>query len=195
MKPPMCHTNQWMTLQSLVPTLLGKKGYWKYGIQNEITILITPPLIFVIFYNWLLIKNDMQTTQKLKTWIKIISHNMPELGSGVSLIYAASSQFQPSSGKLGHIYPDFNASMVIVVMVEVVVVLLGGWGWGVRTERLFLIAESVQLFGDRSATDRRLVGDQSATKNCVGIVCNHCNCSAISHQPVGDLSATFRRPP
>ena len=52
----------------------------------------------------------------------------------VSLIYAASSQFQPSSGKLGHIYPDFNASMVVVVMVEVVVVLLGGWGWGVRTD-------------------------------------------------------------
>ena len=60
---------------------------------------------------------------------------------------------------------------------------------------LFLIAESLQLFGDRSATDRRLVGDQSATKNCVGIVCNRCNWSAISRQLVGDQSATCRRPP
>ena len=51
------------------------------------------------------------------------------------------------------------------------------------------------LFGDRSATDRRLVGDQSATKNCVGIVCNRCNWPAISGQSVGDLSATCRRPP
>ena len=61
--------------------------------------------------------------------------------------------------------------------------------------RLFLIAESLQLFGDRSVTDRRLVGDQSATKNCVGIVCNRCYWSAISRQPVGDQSATCRRPP
>ena len=60
---------------------------------------------------------------------------------------------------------------------------------------LFLIAESLQLFGDRSAIDRRLVGDQSATKNCVGVVCNPCNWSAISRQPVGDQSATCRRPP
>ena len=62
-------------------------------------------------------------------------------------------------------------------------------------ERLFLIAESLQPFGDWSATDRRQVGDQSATKNCVGVVCNRCNWSAISCQPVGDLSATCRRPP
>ena len=56
----------------------------------------------------------------------------------------------------------------------------------------FWFAESLQLFGDRSATDRRLVGDQSATKICVGIVCNRCNWSAISHQPVGNLSATTK---
>ena len=62
-------------------------------------------------------------------------------------------------------------------------------GWRLYLERLFLIAETLQLFGDRSATDRRLVGDQSATKNYVGIVCNRCNWSAISRQPVGDLSA------
>ena len=65
-------------------------------------------------------------------------------------------------------------------------------GWRLYLERLFLIAESLQLFGDRSATDRRLVGDQSATKICVGIVCNRCNWSAISHQPVGNLSATTK---
>ena len=59
----------------------------------------------------------------------------------------------------------------------------------------FWFAESLQLFGDRSATDRRLVGDQSATKICVGIVCNRCNWSAISNQPVGEQSATCRRPP
>ena len=68
-------------------------------------------------------------------------------------------------------------------------------GWRLYLERLFMIAETLQLFGDRSATDRRLVGDQPATKNCVGIVCNRCNWSAISRQPVGDLSATCRRPP
>ena len=62
----------------------------------------------------------MQTPQKLETWIKIVSHNIPELGSGFLDV------FQPTSGKSGHIYPDFNASMVVVVMVEVVVVLLGG---------------------------------------------------------------------
>ena len=39
---------------------------------------------------------------------------------------------------------------------------------------------------------RQLIGDQSATKNCVGIVCNRCNWSAISRQPVGDLSATTK---
>ena len=65
-------------------------------------------------------------------------------------------------------------------------------GWRLYLERLFLIAESLQLFGDRSATDPRLVGDQSATKNCVGIVCNRCNWSAISRQPVGNLSATTK---
>ena len=68
-------------------------------------------------------------------------------------------------------------------------------GWRMYLERLVLIAESLQLFGDRSATDRRLVGDQWATKNYVGIVCNHCNWSAISRQPIGDQSATCRRPP
>ena len=60
--------------------------------------------------------------------------------------------------------------------------------WRLYLERLFLIAET--LFGDRSATDWRLVGDQSATKNCVGIAWNRCNWSAISRQPVGNLSAT-----
>ena len=65
-------------------------------------------------------------------------------------------------------------------------------GWRLYLEHLFLIAESLQLFGDRSATGQRLVGDQSATKNCAGIVCNHCNWSAISHQPVGHLSATTK---
>ena len=78
-----------------MPTLLGKKGYWKYGIQNEITILITPPpLIFAIFYNWLLIKNGMHTTQKLKTWIKLVRHDMPELGSGS--LYICSLQPVPT---------------------------------------------------------------------------------------------------
>ena len=47
--------------------------------------------------------------------------------------------------------------------------------WRLYLERLFMIADSLQLFGDRSATDWRLDGDQSATENCVGIVCNRCN--------------------
>ena len=59
----------------------------------------------------------------------------------------------------------------------------------------FWLQKVCNLFGDRSATNRRQVGDQSATENCVGIVCNRCNWSAISCQPVGDLSATCRRPP
>ena len=42
---------------------------------------------------------------------------------------------------------------------------------------------------------RQPIGDQSATKNCVGIVCNRSNWSAISRQPVGDLSASCQRPP
>ena len=46
----------------------------------------------------------------------------------------------------------------------------------------------------KSATFFRSVGNRSATKNCVGIVYNRCNWSAISRQPVGDQSATCRRP-
>ena len=67
-------------------------------------------------------------------------------------------------------------------------------GWRLYLERLFLIAETLQLFGDRSATDRRFVGDQSATKNCVGIVCNPLQLvgdqSPTSQRLVGNLSAT-----
>ena len=44
----------------------------------------------------------------------------------------------------------------------------------------------------KSATFWRSVGNRSATKNCVGIVCNRCNWSAISRQPVGNLSATTK---
>ena len=51
------------------------------------------------------------------------------------------------------------------------------------------------FLGDWSATYQRLVGDQSATENCVKIVCNRYNWLAISLQPVGDQSATCRRPP
>ena len=42
-----------------------------------------------------------------------------------------------------------------------------------------MIAESQQLL----EIGRRLVDYQSATENCVGIVCNHCNWSAISRRP------------
>ena len=44
----------------------------------------------------------------------------------------------------------------------------------------------------KSATFLRSVGNRSATKNCVGIVYNRCNWSAISRQPVGDQSATTK---
>ena len=61
---------------------------------------------------------------------------MPELGSG--FLDTCSIQPIPSFGILGHIYPDSNASIVVVVMPEVVlVVLLTGVGWvrvGVRTD-------------------------------------------------------------
>ena len=46
----------------------------------------------------------------------------------------------------------------------------------------------------RSVGNRSATGDQSATKNCVRIVCNCCNWSATSRQPVGDLWATCQRP-
>ena len=42
---------------------------------------------------------------------------------------------------------------------------------------------------------RQPIGDWSATKNCVGIVCNRCNWLGISRQPVGDQSAICRWPP
>ena len=66
-------------------------------------------------------------------------------------------------------------------------------GWRLYLGRLLLVAESLQLFLDRSATDRRLVGDQSVTKNCVCIVYNLCNWSAIRRPPVGDQSPICRR--
>ena len=42
---------------------------------------------------------------------------------------------------------------------------------------------------------RQPIDDQSATKNCVQIVCNRYNWTAISRQPVGDQSPTCWRPP
>ena len=61
---------------------------------------------------------------------------------------------------------------------------IGDWsatGWRLYLVCLFLIAESLQLFGDRSATDLRLktVSGLSAT-------------AAIGGRPVGDLSATTK---
>ena len=64
-------------------------------------------------------------------------------------------------------------------------------GWRLYLESLFFIAETLQLFGDRSATDRRLVGDQSAAKNVLGLSAT----AATGRRSVGDLSATCRRPP
>ena len=59
---------------------------------------------------------------------------MPELGSD----FLDTCSIQPSFGILGHIYPDFNASLVIVVIVKVPVVVLltlggGGGGWSELT--------------------------------------------------------------
>ena len=60
----------------------------------------------------------------------------------------------------------------------------------------FLVSES--LFGDRSATDRRLVGDQSATKTVSGLSATAAmgrqsvaNQLATSWQPVGDHQNPF----
>ena len=52
---------------------------------------------------------------------------MPELGSD----FLDTCSIQSSFGILGHIYPDFNASIVIVVIVKVpvaVLLTLGGSG-------------------------------------------------------------------
>ena len=57
---------------------------------------------------------------------------MPELGSD----FLDTCSIQSSFGILGHIYPDFNASIVIVVIVKVPVVVLltlGGGGWSELT--------------------------------------------------------------
>ena len=68
-------------------------------------------------------------------------------------------------------------------------------GWRLYLERLFLIAESLQLFwrsvGNRSATGRLSVGDWKLCRDCLQPL----HWSAISRQPVADQSATCRRPP
>ena len=63
-------------------------------------------------------------------------------------------------------------------------------GWRLYLERLFLIAETLQLFGDRSATDRRLVGDQSATKTVSGLSVT----AATGRRSVANQSTTCRKP-
>ena len=71
-------------------------------------------------------------------------------------------------------------------------------GWRLYRERLFLIAETLQLFGDRSATDWRLVGDQSATNTVSGLSATAAtgrrsvaNQLATCRQPVGDHQKPF----
>ena len=61
-------------------------------------------------------------------------------------------------------------------------------GWRLYHERLFLNAETLQLFGDWSATDRRLktVSGLSATAELVG------DQSPTSRRPVSNLSATIK---
>ena len=68
-------------------------------------------------------------------------------------------------------------------------------GWRLYLGRLFLIAESLQLFGDRSATDWGLVSDQSATKNlrdCLQPLQLVGDQSPTSRRPVGNLSTTAK---
>ena len=55
-----------------------------------------------------------------------------------------------------------------------------------------LSLKGMWLFGDQSATDRRLIGDQPATKNYAEIVCNHRNWSKTSRQTVPVLLATTK---
>ena len=61
---------------------------------------------------------------------------MPELGSD----FLDTCSIQSSFGILGHIYPDFHASIVIVVIVKVHVVVLltlGGGGWSELTNESY----------------------------------------------------------
>ena len=44
-------------------------------------------------------------------------------------------------------------------------------------------------------TTQQPMGDQSATKNCAEIVCNHCDRSSTSRQPAAYQSPTSLRPP
>ena len=63
-------------------------------------------------------------------------------------------------------------------------------GWPLYLERLFMIAESLQLFGDRLETDRRLVSDQSATETVSGLSAT----AATGRRSVANQSATCRQP-
>ena len=59
-------------------------------------------------------------------------------------------------------------------------------GWRLYLERLFMFIESLQHFGDRSATDRRLVGDWKLYRNCLRPL------QLTSRRPVGNLSASSK---
>ena len=57
--------------------------------------------------------------------------------------------------------------------------------------RAFLIAESLQLFGDQSATDRRSVGDLKLCRDCLQPLQLVGDQSLTSRQPVGDHQKPF----
>ena len=66
-------------------------------------------------------------------------------------------------------------------------------GWRLYLERLFMIAESLQHFGDRSATDRRLAGDWKLCRNCRRPLQLIGDQSPTSQRPVGNLSASSKK--
>ena len=52
-----------------------------------------------------------------------------------------------------------------------------------------------RMFYDCLETTQLPIDNQSATKNCAGIVCNHYDWSPTSRQPVAHQSPTYLRPP
>ena len=97
------------------------------------------PPILAICHNWLLINNDMQTTLKLKTWIKIVRHNMSGLSSGfldTCSIQPIPTQFLYISLYVSCKPGQFETIFFMPIRCSFAVAVAAG---GLRTARIFQI--------------------------------------------------------
>ena len=67
------------------------------------------------------------------------------------------------------------------------------WGDWLTNVSLVYVYDRRKVY-DCLQTSRQQVGDQSATNNCARIVCNHCDLSETSCQPIADQSPTSMQP-